>query len=176
MTDQPGASAQPRQQIIHLLRTAQQNQLQLILMADQKASILIGGALILLTILATQLNRADPNPILLVLAVTAVLAAVFAILAAKPRILPAPAPDSDRFNLLFFGHFTRLPQADYLKRIEAVIEDEADSYRAIARDIYQMGQVLKGKYRFLAYSYRTFLAGLAVTAFGLVYQYLAAGL
>lgn len=164
--------AVPRQHVIHLLRTVQQNQLQLIVMADQKANILIGGALILLTILATQLNGPGLNPVLLVLVITAGLAAVFAILAAKPRILPPPAIDSRRFNPLFFGHFKELPQDDYIERIEEIIADEDRAYRTMARDIYQAGQVLQNKYRYLAYSYRTFLAGLALTAAAFVLQYL----
>lgn len=162
----------PRQHIIHLLRTVQQNQLQLIVMADQKANILIGGALILLTILATQLNGPRLNPVLLILLVTAAVAAVFAMLAAKPRILPAPGVDSGRFNLLFFGHFKDLPQAEYIERVEKVIADEDATYRTMAKDIYQTGQVLQRKYRYLAYSYRTFLAGLAITAAAFLLQYL----
>lgn len=176
MSETPAPDPPPRPHVIHLLRTLQQNQLQLTLMADQKANILIGGALILLTILTAQIVRAEVNPVLLILAVSAALAAIFAILAAKPRILPPPGRESERFNLLFFGHFGKLSQTEFIERIETVIDHEDASYRVMARDIYQMGLVLKSKYRYLAYSYRCFLAGLGLTAVGFIYQYLAASL
>lgn len=166
----------PRPHVIHLLRTVQQNQLQLIMMADQKANILIGGALILLTILAAQIVRGEISPALLVLAASVMLAAIFAILAAKPRILPPPDRDSEKFNLLFFGHFGKLTQPEFTERFEQVIEVEAAVYRVMIRDIHQMGLVLKGKYRYLAYSYRSFLVGLGLTAVAFLYQMLVAGL
>ena len=47
--------APPRQDIIHTLRTAQQHQVTLSMIADQKANIIIGFALIFFSVIQSQM-------------------------------------------------------------------------------------------------------------------------
>lgn len=159
---------------IHLLRTAQQLQMQLSQMADQKASMLMGAALVVFTITISQL-RSGAGAMLLpiaILSVAAFASAIFAVLTVLPRPAKLTAdqvgPDH---NLLFFGIFTAIPEADFIDSIiERTVSDEA-VYRTIARDIYQNGQVLhRSKYRYLGYAYRIFLTGLILTALAVCWE------
>lgn len=146
---------------IHLIRTAQQMQLQLSAMADQKASILMGAAFVVFSITISQAAQQNASPAMLVLAGFALVAAVLAVLAIIPAVTP---PEGAPLNLLFFGSFTALDQDDYIERLVALVGDEEQVYRTMARDIYQNGAVLaRKKYRYLAYAYRVFLLGLVVT-------------
>ena len=65
---------------VHLLRTAQQVQYQLSQMADQKASMLLGITFVIFTIAVGQAKLGQPQPALLILGVSAFVAAVSATL------------------------------------------------------------------------------------------------
>jgi hypothetical protein len=68
-------------------------------------------------------------------------------------------PVSGRNNL-FFGHFTALTEQEYVDRIHEILHSETSIHEAMARDIYQLGRVLRfRKYRYLGWSYRVLVAG-----------------
>src|SRR5206468_4662885 len=69
---------------IHVVRTAQQINVQLSAMADQKASILMGATFVIFTIAIGQAHGAMPPLPLLILGAAAFLAAVCAVLAIVP--------------------------------------------------------------------------------------------
>lgn len=147
---------------IHLIRTTQQIQVKLSAMADHKASILMGATFVVFTITLNQTVNGVVSPAMLVLAGTALLSAALAVMAVLPAVKPKPGAP---LNLLFFGSFTELDQEDYIDRVVAILGDEEEVYRTMARDIYQNGAVLRRKkYYFLALAYRTFLAGMVLTA------------
>jgi hypothetical protein len=74
-------------------------------------------------------------------------------------------------NLLFFGEFARMSEADFRATLKQQLVSDDLVYSAIARDIYQNGQVLAfRKYRYLALAYRTFLAGLILSFVAFVAQ------
>lgn len=151
---------------IHLLRTAQLMQLQLSQMADQKASILMGATFVVFTLAVGQLGAGRMMLPIFILALTAFCSAVLAILTVLPRItrLRAEAVGPDA-NILFFGIFTALPEEVFIDRLVATAATDEGTYRAMARDIYQNGQVLqRRKYRYLGYAYRVFLTGLVLSA------------
>jgi len=151
-------------QYIHLMRTTQTMHLQLSQMADQKASILMGATFVIFTIAIGQGHGAMPPLPLAILGVFAFASAVLAILVVVPvagaRRKPQP------LNLLFFGSFTALDEADFVARLREGVETDQGVFELMARDIYQNGQVLRRKkYRLLRYAYRVFLLGL-VLSFG----------
>lgn len=153
---------------IHLLRTAQQLQMQLSQMADQKASMLMGATFLVFTLAIGQL-RSDAATMMLpiaMLATTAFLSAVLAMLAAMPRVTMLSADEiGPKANVLFFGVFTALPEEAFIDRLLDLTASDESVYRTIARDIYQNGQILqRRKYRLLGYAYRTFLTGMVLTA------------
>lgn len=155
---------------IHMVRTAQQNQMQLSAMADHKASILMGAAFVVFTISINQARTGALGYAMLVLGTFSFVAAVLAVLAVLPVVKQRPGSP---LNLLFFGSFSRLAEEEYLSLIDERLAAEADVLRTMARDIYQNGVVLeRKKYRFLGYAYRVFLAGLVATFTVFVIEYL----
>ncbi|MEO1133777.1 MAG: Pycsar system effector family protein [Cyanobacteria bacterium J06639_1] len=152
-----------RQSTIYLLRTAQQHHVQLSAMADRKAGILIGSSFVVLAIVLTELERGTLPLPLCIFAIFTFLSAGLSVMAVIPRLGDRRARDSD-FNTLFFGHFAHLSEGDYCDRVFDVLQSEEKVYKAFVRDIYQMGKVLyEKKYRYLSYSYRTFMVGLCAT-------------
>lgn len=148
---------------IHLMRTTQTMHLQLSQMADQKASILMGATFVIFTIAIGQGHGAMPPLPLAILGVFAFASAVLAILVVVP-VTGARRRRSQPLNLLFFGSFSQLDEADYVARLGQGLETDEGVFRLIARDIYQNGQVLKRKkYRMLRYAYRVFLLGLVLS-------------
>ena len=169
LADQPPQKTVFPPNAVHLVRTAQQIQVQLSAMADHKASILMGATFVIFTITIGQVrNSATPLP-LLILGGAAFFSAIFAVLA----ILPATHyKKSGPINLLFFGSFTQLTEDEYLDQVIGRLGAEEDIYRTMARDIFQNGQVLeRKKYRLLGYAYRIFLVGLTASFIAFLVQY-----
>lgn len=157
-TDRPEPQFTP--QFIHVMRTAQTMHLQLSQMADQKASILMGATFVIFTITISQAHGTMPPLPLIVLGGFAFVSAILAILV----VLPTTGTPGISLNLLFFGSFTELDEADYVERLRAKVSTDPGVFEIMARDIYQNGQVLKRKkYRLLGWAYRVFLAGLVLS-------------
>ena len=149
---------------IHLIRTMQAHHVTLSAMADQKANIIIGVNSV---IFALVVKEAAHNPALLVLAASSGLAAVLCMLAVLPKLgggkghqNAAASPP----NLLFFAGFTQLSEADWIAWLERTNADDHAIQTAMARDVYQLGQVLaQKKYKYLGWGYRVFIGGLIGT-------------
>lgn len=161
MAEEPQPTRSYSPNAIHLVRTAQQIQMQLSAMADHKASILMGATFVVFTIAINQSQRGVLGDAMLVLGLFSFISAVFAVLAILPTVRPKPdAP----LNLIFFGSFTALDEEDYLDRVGERLASDHEVFRTMTRDIYQNGKVLdRKKYRFLGYAYRVFLIGLVAT-------------
>ncbi len=145
---------------IHLLRTMQQHHVTLSAMADQKASIIIGVNSV---VFALVVKEAATNPALLVLAASSGLAAVLCMLAVLPKLAGGNGPAAPP-NLLFFGGFTQLSEADWIDWLERTNADDHAIQMAMARDVYQLGQVLaQKKYKYLGWGYRVIIGGLIAT-------------
>lgn len=147
---------------IHALRTTQQHHVQLSLMADHKANMLIGATFIVFTLAVGQSQAGELSLPLLILAVAAFASAGLAAIAVMPSIVPRPGISS---NILFFGAFRDMSEEEYVNRLlDNELENQEAIFRAMLRDIYQMGTVLgRKKYRFLGWAYRVFLLGLTLT-------------
>lgn len=157
---------------VHLVRTTQQIHVQLSQMADQKASILMGATFVIFTITIGQAHNGHAAPPMLILGAFAFFSAIFAILA----VLPASSvKNAGPVNLLFFGSFAQLDEADYVEQVLDVLGADESVYRTMARDIYQNGAVLAHKkYRLLGYAYRILLAGLVCSGVSFVVVMLSA--
>ena len=161
MTDGPKARTKKfSPQAIHLVRTANQANLALSQMADQKASLLMGAAIVVFTL---SIGRADQNEATLpmvVLGISAFISACLAIASVIPSIGSAPVKD-DKANVLFFGVFSEMKEEQFADAVIESLSDEEEMFRLMLRDIYQNGQVLRHKkYKLLGWSYRVFLIGL----------------
>ncbi|HMB56547.1 MAG TPA: Pycsar system effector family protein [Arenimonas sp.] len=148
----------------NMLRTMQQHHVQLSVMADTKANILITVSSIVLTMVLGKLSDPDLRAAMLTLAgfiLTALLLAVIAVLPKyRPLRLTPGAPLPPQFNLMFFGHFAELPKERFLAEIAESLKADGSVYETMARDVYSIGFYLAHyKYRFLRLSYLFFLGG-----------------
>jgi hypothetical protein len=148
--------------IDYMLRTTQQHHVQLSLMADQKSNIMIASTSILLTFSFANFKQQNLFWGFLALFVFAFAALVLAILAVMPRL---HRHQSGSLNPLFFGDFNELSLHEYRVVMDEVMSSEGNTYDALVADIHALGTTLNDrKYRFLTYSYRTFLVGIVGAA------------
>jgi len=148
---------------IYLARTAQINTLTLSQMADQKASILLGTTFVVFSIVVTKLIGSDLTWSIVCLSLTAFVSSLFAVFAVLPSH-KGGATSEEGANVLFFGTFANMEEAEWQRRLMEDFKDDEAVLRIMMRDVHQNGQVLfRRKYRFLNYAYRVFLVGLAIT-------------
>lgn len=156
-------------EVVYALGTTQRHHVQLSVMADNKANMLIGATFVVFTLAIGQSQAGNMSLPLLILAVSAFLSAGLAALAVMPSITPQKNSDP---NMLFFGGFSALSEEEFIDHLlERELLSQESTYRAMLRDIYQMGVILKRKkYRFLGWAYRVFLVGLTLTFVTSVYE------
>lgn len=153
---------------VHLVRTLQQLNLSLSQMADQKASILMGATFVVFTISVGQASRQGVTYSMLVLALFSFVSAMLAVFAILPSVSPKP---SENPNILFFGNFTAMSEAEFADAVVAQLHSDEAIYRTMLKDIYQNGQVLqRKKYKYLGYAYRVFLTGLVTTVIAVIVE------
>ncbi|MBI1198013.1 MAG: hypothetical protein GC203_09120 [Phenylobacterium sp.] len=159
---------------VHLLRTTQTIQYQLSQMADQKANMVLAATFVIFTV-TISLAHAGQKPLpLLVLGASAFAAAVLAIMAVLPSVKTPPRPDGPA-NLLFFGSFTQLSEAQFVDLLLEAVAEPRIMYETFAHDIYQNGRVLAfKKYRYLGFAYRVLLGGLFGSLVAFVAPYILA--
>ena len=157
-----------RTAVDNILRVNHGNQMRLGLMADAKANIMITVASIVFSITIANLDNEVMKWPLLTFAVGSFFSLLFAIFAIipstdYPKIAGSNEIDRDSplFNPLFFGHFAHLPIEEYKEDYANTLMTDDKVYDAMAGDIYGQGKVLAlGKYKFLKWSYMSFLWGM----------------
>ena len=146
-----------------ILRTMQQHHVQLSVMADNKANILITVSSIVLTMVLANLKDPDLRAAMLTLAGFVLIALLLAIIAVLPKYRPLRLNSGElpaNFNLLFFGHFAELSQERFLEEISQAMKADGSVYETMAKDVFALGYYLAHfKYRYLRLSYLFFLAG-----------------
>ena len=147
-----------------MMRTVQQHHVQLSVMADVKANILITVSSIVLTMVLGKMNDPNLRPAMLTLAGFVLAALLLAVIAVLPKYRPLRLkPGAElpaNFNVMFFGHFAELPKERFLVEIAEALKADGSVYETMARDIYSLGYYLAHyKYRFLRLSYLFFLGG-----------------
>lgn len=151
---------------IHMLRTVVQQHLNLSMMADQKANMLLGVSSVVMALVVREGRLESLTPAVLVMGAFSFAAALMCMLAVIPSI-GGPKPDTRpeaKPNLLFFGIFSELDEAEFLHRMRQVMASDADIYAAMVRDVHQQGTLLKRKkYFWLGWAYRVFIVGLVLT-------------
>jgi hypothetical protein len=150
-------------EVIVALRSVQQSQVRLNVLADQKANINIGFALLFITLsqspLVAEVSSQDSTRwVLLVVTLTVAVSLTLALLVVSPRTGGARVSKAEQMaNPFYFGMFTQIGQDDYVDYMLSHLNRNLEARRMILVDIYQIGRVLKRKYRLLRFSY-TFLA------------------
>ena len=158
-----------RTSVDNILRVNHGNQMRLGLMADQKANIMITVASIVFSITIANLDNEVMRWPLSAFAIGSFFSLLFAIFAIIPstdypkmRGSKEIDRDSPLFNPLFFGHFAHLPIEEYKEDYAETLMTDDKVYDAMAGDIYGQGKVLAlNKYKFLKWSYTSFLWGMS---------------
>jgi hypothetical protein len=136
-------------------------------MADNKAHLMLTISVGIIGVSATQVFDPQLQYTAITLIVANLIAAGLAVFATMPS-LPSQRlanPNEPDFNLIFFSDFAHLSPDVFEREMRALLRDREAMNRALIRDLYVLGRVLNGrKYRYLAYCYRTFIAGLALAA------------
>ncbi len=152
-----------RNTLDYMLRTAQQAHLQMNMMADQKASILLGAEVVMLTLLLGRLNLEGVGVWPFVLIGFVFLSAIFALMSVMPKYKIDPH-SFDKPNWLFFAFAAQLSQSEHRRKMAYIARSDERVYEAIVDDLHQMSLVLYNKkFKYLNLSYKTLLLGVAVT-------------
>ena len=165
-----------------LFRTAYDTQLGLTSLADAKANMMISiNGIMISIIIAAVVPRLEDNTLLLlptaIFLIGTLVAIVFAIRAAQPRIWQRKAPVSEhdgRDNLLFFGEFARRTEQQFVDDMVELAADRTRTYEAMLRNIYGLGAVLRRKFHLLSISYASFMLALVLGAASTIAVYLLA--
>ncbi|MDX1477786.1 MAG: DUF5706 domain-containing protein [Saprospiraceae bacterium] len=161
-----------------LFRVSARNQIELIAIADNKANIITGINVILLSLIialfgsgytlggvpAIQLiELVLPFAILMSMCLAS---AIFAVLAAKPKLI-RPKGEAGR-SILFFHNFYQESLAEYMDEMRDLLQSRDRIYDQMIIDMYNNGLVLERKYRLLNISYALFLIGIICSVFAFV--------
>lgn len=169
-------------------RVTLRNHINLSSIADGKANMIISINTLVLSILITagsagfsispsnfEENLEYILPVLLLM-VTSLMAITFAVFSAIPKVSGQDFTDEDvkkhNVSLLYFGNFLSLPKEQFVGYLRDLKEDQEVLYDDLSRDLYNLGHVLKKKYRLLTYAYRTFVGGLVLSFLVFVFTFL----
>ena len=155
-----------------VFRNASANHLNLSVMADNKAFIMISVNSILISIgvgliigkLVLIPKLFIPTVVLLSVNVATI---IYSVLATRPGIMHGKftreGVDNKTVDLLFFGNFFKMPLADFEYGMRKMMDDDDFLYGNLIRDIYAQGKTLGRKFRLLRISYNLFMYGMAIT-------------
>jgi hypothetical protein len=155
-----------------MLRTTIESHLQLSVMADSKANLMISINAIIISIMFSSLavgkyNQMSPLIIpAILLSFVCLLTITFSLLSTRPTIrlkkTDTETISHKKTDLLFFGEFTHLTANSYKESVKEMIGDQDLLYNHMIDNIYSQGKVLARKYRLLKIAYTIFLIGFVV--------------
>ncbi len=157
--------------------------------ADGKANMMISINTILISVIVTlsgaslsvsqgfTVERFRYTIPILVLLIGSLVSVLFAVLSARPKVTEKKVDmeevKQNKISLLYFGNFLGIPKNDFVEYLNKLKEDQKKLYDSMSIDIYNLGIVLKEKYRLLSISYNVFMIGLSlcVIAFIVIFIY-----
>ena len=154
-----------------MIRQTRAHHVSLSTMADRKANMMLTIASLMIP-LSTGFLYDDRSHLAAVSLIGfCVLTILMAALAAMPKIKTGKKLDATldleeiSSNILFFGTFTQMSYDEYKKVMESMMNDSNAVYETQVREIYSMGRYLaQKKYRFVRYSYLSFIAGVLISS------------
>lgn len=153
--------------IDNILRLNQTNIMNLTLMADTKANIMITVSSIVFSVTLSNMDSEILKWPLTFLGVFSMIALIFAIIVILPKTGYPKTHDGDIdrkspfYNPLFFGHFAHIPLDEFKSEYAQRLEKDSRTYDAVVGNIYGLGRVLAtNKFKYLKLSYTSFLIGL----------------
>ncbi|OKL39360.1 Pycsar system effector family protein [Pontibacter flavimaris] len=159
-----------------MFRTTMASHLQLSVIADNKANMLISvNAIIASIMISSFFSKFQDVPHLLLpsilLTVVCLVTVILAIRSTRPNIKNTVMPDN-KIDFLFFGDFVQLDPGTYRDGIRNIMRDHNLLYNSMADNIYLQGKVLSRKYRLLKLAYTVFALGIALVLISYVLAWL----
>lgn len=163
-----------------MFRNNLRGHLELSVLADNKANIMLSiNAIILSIILTIMLPNIMAYPEFLVptilLIISCVTAIVFATLATRPKITSGTFTKEDikrkRTNLLFFGNFFNMQLDDFQWGMSEMMKDRDYLYSSMIKDFYFLGLVLHKKFLYLRICYNVFMFGFIISIMSYLVTY-----
>ncbi|WP_161887881.1 Pycsar system effector family protein [Pontibacter russatus] len=159
-----------------MFRTTMASHLQLSVMADSKANLMISiNAIIASIMISSFVRKFDEVPHLIIpsilLTLVCVFTIVFAVLSTRPNIKRRTAGEGT-LDYLFFGDFVQLTPESYKDGIRSIMYKNDDLYNSMISNIYMQGKVLAKKYRLLKISYTIFMVGFVVVLLSYAFAWL----
>ena len=149
--------------IDNILRLNQTNIMNLTLMADTKANIMITVSSIVFSVTLSNMDSEILKWPLTFLGVFSTIALIFAIIVILPKTGYPKTHDGDIdrkspfYNPLFFGHFAHIPLDEFKSEYAQRLEKDSRTYDAVVGNIYGLGRVLAtNKFKYLKLSYTSF--------------------
>lgn len=166
--NQPGADGSDRffePEYINVLISAHAGNLELSNMADSKASILLGASFVVFGLSISDIAAGKASVPLVVLTLFSFVATVLGVLTVRPTRIRDWKVEPGKANIMFFGSYTNVTREQFMEQCVETLASPEESIRAMARDIYDHGQLLKKeKFSWLYWSYTAFLWGMWITA------------
>ena len=96
---------------------------------------------------------------------TSLIALVFAIQAARPKLIKTKSWEESghKSSLLFFGVIAGYSQQAYLGKMKELLAAGDEMYEHMTIDIYYQGLILKRKYNLLVYAYQILMYGFVLS-------------
>lgn len=170
-----------------LFRVTYRTQINLIRIADNKANMIMGINAMIITILmgiiSTQMIFSTETinggmilivPVVLIM-VTSLLTAIFAILAALPRLImpnKTNIHEHEKTSLLFFENIWDMTSEDYIQKMETLLDSSPDIYQHMIIDIHNQAKVLHRKYKLLRIAYVIFMIGFITSVLSFLFLWL----
>jgi hypothetical protein len=149
-----------------MMRQTRAHHVQLSLMADRKANMMMTVASLLVPLSLRYIQSPEFQSAAVVMIVFCILTVILAAYAAMPKLSRSEKTSMETdvndpsFNLLFFGAFSKMSYPEFETAMEDVMNDPNRTYEAQVREVYIMGRYLeRKKYRFVRLAYMSFIAG-----------------
>lgn len=150
---------------INVLASAHAGNLELSNMADSKASILLGASFVVFGLSISDIASGKAEVPMIVLTLFSFVATVLGVLTVRPARIRKFKVVPGKANIMFFGSFTNVTRDEYIEQVVNTLASPEESIRAMARDIYDHGVLLKrDKFSWLYWSFTAFLWGMWITA------------
>ncbi len=157
-----------------LFRVTFRNQINHIQIADNKANMIITINSLIITVmmgfsgygtlvLGNVFNMFNIIIPVTLIILTCLLSVVFAIQAARPKIIKTKKHQvsnlKTKSSLVFFGTISDMTLNDYMDEMDELIKSKESIYHTMVLDIFNQGKVLNRKYKLLSIAYQIFMYG-----------------
>ncbi len=161
-----------------LYRSSYRSHINFSAIADGKANMMISINTILISVIVTLTGASlsfnsqllGYSVPIIILLISALISVVFAVLSARPKVtakkVTKKAIKNNSMSLMYFGNFLEVSREEFTDYLDNLKKDQQKLYDSMSIDIYNLGIVLKEKYRLLSISYTVFMIGLTLCVLG----------